>query len=234
MNRCRAAWPTSTDEGALVLENRCGSAAHHGRRVLRSPGAAGRLRGLRGRMGSKRGAMPHVGVVGGSIGGLTAALVLRDLGCEVDVFERSGTALEARGAGIALHPMTTRYFDESSELDAAAVEIELPWADIPLRKRGAGLQRTPELPLLVLEHDLSRPRGLFRRAALSPRLRGHGLQPGRARRDRLARQRPDPDPRPARVRGRNLLCHPGKAVAGRIGPLRGLRRVAGDGTRNRS
>ena len=71
--------------------------------------------------------MPHVGVVGGSIGGLTAALVLRDLGCEVDVFERSGTALEARGAGIALHPMTTRYFDESSELDAATVEIELPW-----------------------------------------------------------------------------------------------------------
>ena len=71
--------------------------------------------------------MPHVGVVGGSIGGLTAALVLRDLGCEVDVFERSGTALEARGAGIGLHPMTTRYFDESSELDAAAIEIELPW-----------------------------------------------------------------------------------------------------------
>ena len=72
-------------------------------------------------------AMPHVGVVGGSIGGLTAALVLRDVGCEVDVFERSGTALEARGAGIGLHPMTTRYFDESSELDAAMVEIELPW-----------------------------------------------------------------------------------------------------------
>ena len=71
--------------------------------------------------------MPHVGVVGGSIGGLTAALVLRDLGCDVDVLERSGTALEARGAGIGLHPMTTRYFDESSELDAATVEIELPW-----------------------------------------------------------------------------------------------------------
>jgi flavin-dependent dehydrogenase len=27
--------------------------------------------------------------MGGSIGGLTAALVLRDLGCRVDVFERS-------------------------------------------------------------------------------------------------------------------------------------------------
>ena len=73
------------------------------------------------------GTLPHVGVVGGSIGGLTAALVLRDLGCEVDVFERSGTALEARGAGIGLHPMTTRYFDESDRMDAAMVEIELPW-----------------------------------------------------------------------------------------------------------
>ena len=71
--------------------------------------------------------LPRVGIIGGSIGGLTAALVLRDLGCEVDVFERSGTALEARGAGIGLHPMTTRFFDESSDLDAAMVEIELPW-----------------------------------------------------------------------------------------------------------
>ena len=70
---------------------------------------------------------PRVGVVGGSLGGLTAALVLRDLGCEVDVFERSSTALKARGAGIATHPATTRYFEESSELDASLVEIELPW-----------------------------------------------------------------------------------------------------------
>ena len=72
-------------------------------------------------------ALPHVGIVGGSIGGLTTALVLRDLGCRVDVFERSGAALQARGAGIGLHPVTTRYFDESSELDTSMVEIELPW-----------------------------------------------------------------------------------------------------------
>ena len=70
---------------------------------------------------------PHVGIVGGSLGGLTTALVLRDLGCEVDVFERSSEALKARGAGIATHPSTTRYFEESSELDASLVEIELPW-----------------------------------------------------------------------------------------------------------
>ena len=72
-------------------------------------------------------AWPKVAVIGGSIGGLTAALVLRDLGCEVDVFERSSRALESRGAGIGMHPMTVRYFRESALLDAARVEIELPW-----------------------------------------------------------------------------------------------------------
>src|SRR5437588_655142 len=43
--------------------------------------------------------MPRVVVTGGSVGGLTAALVLRDAGCDVTVFERSSAALQARGAG---------------------------------------------------------------------------------------------------------------------------------------
>src|SRR5580658_6498856 len=34
--------------------------------------------------------MPSVIVMGGSVGGLTAALLLRDAGCEVRVFERGG------------------------------------------------------------------------------------------------------------------------------------------------
>jgi 2,6-dihydroxypyridine 3-monooxygenase len=53
--------------------------------------------------------MPRVSVVGGSIGGLTAALVLRDAGCDVRVFERSSTALQARGAGIAALDATLQY-----------------------------------------------------------------------------------------------------------------------------
>jgi 2,6-dihydroxypyridine 3-monooxygenase len=52
---------------------------------------------------------PVVAVVGGSLGGLTAARVLRDAGCEVDVFERSASALQARGAGIAALEQTLRY-----------------------------------------------------------------------------------------------------------------------------
>ena len=45
-------------------------------------------------------------VVGGSMGGLTAALLLRDLGFDVDVFERSPEPLEGRGAGIVVQPDT--------------------------------------------------------------------------------------------------------------------------------
>jgi 2,6-dihydroxypyridine 3-monooxygenase len=50
-----------------------------------------------------------VAVVGGSLGGLNAALWLRDLGCDVRVFERSASALQARGAGIAVLESTLRY-----------------------------------------------------------------------------------------------------------------------------
>jgi 2,6-dihydroxypyridine 3-monooxygenase len=51
-------------------------------------------------------------VVGGSLGGLTAALVLRDQGWDVEVLERSAVPLEGRGAGIVLHPTTIRYLVE--------------------------------------------------------------------------------------------------------------------------
>jgi 2,6-dihydroxypyridine 3-monooxygenase len=63
------------------------------------------------------GAWPRVAVVGGSLGGLTAALVLRDLGCQVAVFERSTAELESRGAGIVVLDTTLRYFRERTDLD---------------------------------------------------------------------------------------------------------------------
>ncbi|MGH3282084.1 MAG: FAD-dependent monooxygenase [Trebonia sp.] len=53
--------------------------------------------------------MPSVGIVGGSLGGLTAALLLRDAGCPVSVYERSPDTLQARGAGIAVLEQTLRY-----------------------------------------------------------------------------------------------------------------------------
>jgi 2,6-dihydroxypyridine 3-monooxygenase len=56
--------------------------------------------------------MPRVVIMGGSLGGLTAALVLRDAGCDVRVFERSSSALQARGAGICVLDATLRYLTE--------------------------------------------------------------------------------------------------------------------------
>ena len=53
-----------------------------------------------------------VAVVGGSLGGLTAALLLRDLGISVDVYERSPVELAQRGAGIGFLPESQRYLVE--------------------------------------------------------------------------------------------------------------------------
>jgi 2,6-dihydroxypyridine 3-monooxygenase len=64
---------------------------------------------------------PHVAVIGGSLGGLITALQLRDVGCDVQVFERSPFPLEGRGAGIVLHPVTTRYFEDHGLLDLGRV-----------------------------------------------------------------------------------------------------------------
>ncbi|MEA3184247.1 MAG: 2,6-dihydroxypyridine 3-monooxygenase [Ilumatobacteraceae bacterium] len=50
-----------------------------------------------------------IAVVGGSLGGLTAACLLADAGHRVTVYERSPVELEERGAGIGLLPATYRY-----------------------------------------------------------------------------------------------------------------------------
>jgi len=68
-----------------------------------------------------------VGVVGGSLGGLTAGLVLRDAGADVDVWERSRSALEGRGAGIAVLDATVRYFVERGGGDPSALMSSTGW-----------------------------------------------------------------------------------------------------------
>ncbi|MGW0997232.1 FAD binding domain-containing protein [Streptomyces sp. NPDC002520] len=60
-------------------------------------------------------------VIGGSIGGLTTALLLRDLGFDVDVYERTPTALDGRGGGIVLQPDTVRWFAERSTQNPEAL-----------------------------------------------------------------------------------------------------------------
>ena len=64
-----------------------------------------------------------IAVVGGSLGGLTAACLLRDAGHDVVVYERSPIELEERGAGIGFLPETYRYLVEHGgiSLDTVAV-----------------------------------------------------------------------------------------------------------------
>lgn len=67
---------------------------------------------------------PKVLIAGGSIGGLTTGALLRDLGYQVEIFERSSSALQDRGAGIVVLPITERYFEGAGD-DDHRVSLEL-------------------------------------------------------------------------------------------------------------
>jgi 2,6-dihydroxypyridine 3-monooxygenase len=68
----------------------------------------------------------RVVIVGGSIGGLTAGLLLHDLGLDVEIFERSGEALRSRGAGIVVLPMAEKYLVKEAAADDR-VSLQLTW-----------------------------------------------------------------------------------------------------------
>jgi 2,6-dihydroxypyridine 3-monooxygenase len=75
-------------------------------------------------------------VIGGSIGGLTAALVLRDLGFAVEVFERSAKPLSGRGSGIVLQPDTVRWFNERSSRPLSELNTSTRFVQYLNRDRG--------------------------------------------------------------------------------------------------
>src|SRR5437660_490732 len=52
-------------------------------------------------------AAPRALVIGGSLGGLFAAHLLRQVGWDAIVFERNPTDLAGRGAGLSTHPELT-------------------------------------------------------------------------------------------------------------------------------
>ncbi|MEN8944413.1 MAG: NAD(P)-binding protein [Candidatus Nanopelagicales bacterium] len=62
-------------------------------------------------------------VVGGSIGGLTTALLLDNVGFDVTVYERSSRELDGRGGGIVLQPEMLRWFKEISKQNPSKLSI---------------------------------------------------------------------------------------------------------------
>lgn len=65
----------------------------------------------------------QVAVVGGSLGGLTAGLLLRDLGINVDIYERSPVELAQRGAGIGFLPESQRYLVERAGVSLDKISV---------------------------------------------------------------------------------------------------------------
>jgi len=101
--------------------------------LLRQGGAGSRGEGSasdetqlseRNRMANARGTRrARVAIAGGSLGGLTAALLLRDLELDVTVYERSPAELEQRGAGIGFLPASYRYLVERAGRSLKAISV---------------------------------------------------------------------------------------------------------------
>ena len=84
--------------------------------------------------------MPRALVIGGSVGGLFAARLLRDIGWDVSVYEKSAGDLSGRGAGVGLsHELLTVMRRAGAELDdAIGVPCKaLLWLD----RNGAVIER---------------------------------------------------------------------------------------------
>ena len=64
---------------------------------------------------------PRVAVIGGSLAGLSAAVVLARIGYEVAVYEQSAGPLSSRGAGIVLQPDVELLLDQFGVVDPARI-----------------------------------------------------------------------------------------------------------------
>ncbi len=70
--------------------------------------------------------MPRVAIIGGSLAGLTAALALQEIGCDVNIYERARARLSGMGAGIVLNPVTVAYLhgQPNFDLDSASITTQ--------------------------------------------------------------------------------------------------------------
>jgi 2-polyprenyl-6-methoxyphenol hydroxylase-like FAD-dependent oxidoreductase len=89
-------------------------------------------------------------IVGGSIGGLFAALLLRRAGLEVVVLERAEVELSGRGAGIVTHDMLTRLIRATG---ARTDDLGVAVAERVVYDRAGGVVERLDLPQIVTSWD---------------------------------------------------------------------------------
>ena len=83
----------------------------------------------------------RVGIIGGSIAGCAAAALLHRAGHDVTVFERSGSALVSRGAGILMHTTAWQDMTERGLIDGTVPACRAGYSRVVTRAPGTGRQR---------------------------------------------------------------------------------------------
>jgi 2-polyprenyl-6-methoxyphenol hydroxylase-like FAD-dependent oxidoreductase len=115
--------------------------------------------------------MVRIAIVGGGIGGLTAALALREFGFESEVYEQAPALLDV-GAAIALWPNALRVLErlglKTTILNHAGEMEEIRWLD----QRGALLNRV-SIPQSVALHRADLQSTLFQALATPVIKLGH-------------------------------------------------------------
>src|ERR1041384_6246824 len=122
--------------------------------------------------------MVQIAIIGGGIGGLTAALALRQCGFEPEGFEQAPALLDV-GSAIALWPNAARVLDwlqlGDQILERAGVLEEVRWLDqqghLINRVRIAGERRFPSIALhrADLQHILTSTSRKFDTSRTYPR-----------------------------------------------------------------
>jgi 2,6-dihydroxypyridine 3-monooxygenase len=84
-----------------------------------------------------------VAVIGGSLGGLMAAVALRGAGCTVDVYERVPQRLEGLGAGLRIVPEMATLLQDRAGIDLRPASTFVPWH----RHVGEGNRIVSNLPI---------------------------------------------------------------------------------------
>jgi 2-polyprenyl-6-methoxyphenol hydroxylase-like FAD-dependent oxidoreductase len=65
----------------------------------------------------------NVAIIGGSLGGLAAGILLRDLGHEVRIYEKSAGLMDDQGAGIVMQPETITLLERVQKGGAGKVSV---------------------------------------------------------------------------------------------------------------
>lgn len=66
---------------------------------------------------------PRVAIVGGSLGGCCAAIALRSVGCEVEVFERNRGVLRSQGAGLVIQEDMAAFLTNFQVCDVKQIAV---------------------------------------------------------------------------------------------------------------